>query len=878
MGLRPSSRMTASGLTRATCVAGVFFCVCVTPAHVASAQPSSAQPASLQRSPSQPGLSGPAVASLAAPVAPAPAESDKRMVVEARELIQDDNRKTVTARGHVQIYYKGRVLEADQVVYDRATNRVRARGHARLTEADGRETYAETIELTDDLKQGFVDSLRVETPEQTYMSAARAEKDGPTTVFDRGVYTACKPCEDASKPPLWRVRAKRIIHDADEKNIYYQDASLEFLGVPIAYVPFFSAPDPSVKRRSGILSPTFLYKSQLGYGAGLPIYWAIQPNIDLTFTPSFLTKQGFMGELDWRHRLDNGSYSVRVDGVWQSNRSLFAPPPYGAGDRTFRGAVSSVGDFAINERWKYGWDITVMSDRYFQQDYKLANTLVSNFYFRESSSTINLTGQGPRSWFDLRGFVFQGLSPRDYQAQMALAAPVLDYNRRWSIDPAKTAGIGGEFELDANVTHVSARAALYESLLPRTFDSLYGLYNVCQVYAPSPIPSTGSQCLLRGVGGDYSRMSVQGSWKRTFIDPLGQTWTPFFFGRFTGSYLNYDTSRIYGVYNAAGSPMLNAAQVNFLGSDNVLRGQMTPGAGLEYRYPLFSRLNFGTVTFEPIVQIIARPNVSGSNSLFNVDAQSLIFDDTNLFSWSKYSGYDRFESGVRLNYGGQATVNFNNGGFINVMGGQSLHLAGENGYAVADAANVGLSSGLDTRRSDYVGRIAVAPNSMFSLSAKARFDTATFAPRRIDVVAGVSFGGLTATAQYANYKAQPLIGFEKRRQGLSLNARYDITKNYFVNGMLQFDLSRHQYNYTNGVWGTAPVFSVAGLGLGAGYQDECTTFSVAYSSLYQVNATTGLPGRNQTILATLQLRTLGEAKVGANLGFVPVNDGIKQQQ
>lgn len=820
--------------------------------------------------------SGAALSCLAAGAARA--QAPDRMVVEARELIQDEKRNTVTARGAVQIYYKGRILEADQVVYDRKTNRVRAEGHARLTEADGRVTNAERFELTDDLKQGFVDSLRVETTDKTYMSAARGERQGDTTTFELGTYTACKPCEDASRPPLWRVRAKRIIHDAEEKNIYYQDASLEFLGLPIAYVPFFSSPDPTVKRRSGILAPHYLYKPQLGYGFGVPLYWAVQPNIDLTVTPTVLTKQGFMGEIEWKHRLSNGVYSIRADGVWQGNRQLFADPPLGAGDHKFRGAVTSVGDFAINDKWKFGWDATIMSDRYFLQDYRLSNSLYSNFYFRETASTAYLTGQSDRAWFDLRALFFQGLSPRDYQPQLGIAAPILDYNRRWSIDPAKTAGVGGEFELDVNAAHVTAQAAMYESLLPRTFDSLTGLYNVCQVYAPGAFPAAGSNCLLRGVGGDYARATVQGSWKRTFIDPLGQTWTPFAFARFSGSYLNYDQSRVYGVYNAAGAPLVNAAQQNFLGTDNVLRGQFTPGVGLEYRYPLLARLNFGTVIFEPIVQVVARPNLIGTSSLVNIDAQSLIFDDTNLFSWNKFSGYDRFETGVRLNYGGQATLNFNNGGFINVMAGQSAQLAGRNAYATPDAANVGLASGLDTRRSDYVGRIAFAPNNMLSFVAKARFDPGTMRARRIDLVAGLSFGGLTATAQYANYESQALIGFDKRRQGLAFGARYDVTKNYFVNGSLQFDLSRHLYNNTGAViWGSAPVFSIAGLSIGGGYQDECTTFMVSYSSNYQVNSWTGLPGRNQTILMTLQLRTLGEAKVGANLGFLPVNDGVKQQ-
>ena len=86
----------------------------------------------------------------------------------------------------------------------------------------------------------------------------------------------------------------------------------------------------------------------------------------------------------------------------------------------------------------------------------------------------------------------------------------------------------------------------------------------------------------------------------------------------------------------------------------------------------------------------------------NEDAQSLVFDETNLFAWDKYSGYDRIEGGTRLNYGAQYTANFANGGHANIVGGESIQLAGQNSYTIADPANTGLESGLDKRYSNYV--------------------------------------------------------------------------------------------------------------------------------------------------------------------------------
>src|SRR5262249_49022028 len=155
----------------------------------------------------------------------------------------------------------------------------------------------------------------------------------------------------------------------------------------------------------------------------------------------------------------------------------------------------------------------------------------------------------------------------------------------------------------------------------------------------------------------------------------------------------------------------------------------------------------------------------------------------------KYSGYDRFESGTRANYGAQFTMNFNDSGYVKLIGGQSFQVAGRNSYATPDAANVGLSSGLDTRRSDYVGAVTIAPNSIFSFAAKARFDVNSMAARRVDLIATYNFGALTGSVQFANYEAQPVIGYDVRREGLSISSRYKITDNYFAQGNVIFDMS-----------------------------------------------------------------------------------------
>ena len=155
------------------------------------------------------------------------------------EVDYDYNNSRVSAVGNVQMFYNGTSVEADKVIYDQKTKRLHAEGNIRMTEADGKITYADIMDLSDDYRDGFVDSLRVDTADATRMAATRAERSsGNYTVFENGVYTACAPCkDDPKKPPLWQVKGVRIIHDQREKMLYFENAQLEFFGVPLAYLP-----------------------------------------------------------------------------------------------------------------------------------------------------------------------------------------------------------------------------------------------------------------------------------------------------------------------------------------------------------------------------------------------------------------------------------------------------------------------------------------------------------------------------------------------------------------------------------------------------------------------------------------------------------------
>ena len=140
-------------------------------------------------------------------------------------------------------------------------------------------------------------------------------------MFQNGVYTACEPCnDDPKKPPLWQVKAARIIHDQTEKMMYFEDARLEFFGVPIAYFPYMSAPDPTVKRKTGVLMPIATLDSIYGFGVEVPYYFALAPDYDLTFSPHDHHQAGVLLQGELRQRLETAPTRSAPRGICQLDK------------------------------------------------------------------------------------------------------------------------------------------------------------------------------------------------------------------------------------------------------------------------------------------------------------------------------------------------------------------------------------------------------------------------------------------------------------------------------------------------------------------------------------------------------------------------------
>jgi LPS-assembly protein len=494
--------------------------------------------------------------------------------------------------------------------------------------------------------------------------------------------------------------------------------------------------------------------------------------------------------------------------------------------------VETTGQFNLSEQWVWGWNGTLLSDKTYLQDYGMQRNLQSTNLLLQTPdyalSQIYIAGRGERSYFDARTLYFYGFSVFDNQSQLPIVRPVIDHDYVF-----KNPILAGEVELRSNLTSLSRSTANFD---PISTQAVLG--NFCGPTTADTGIKNSSHCLLRGVPGDYTRFSSEASWRRTIVDPWGQVFTPFLIMR-------ADAADIHVNDQPGVSNYIHVGQTDL--------GRVMPTAGLEYRYPLINVQSWGTQTFEPVAQVILRPKETGVGAFPNEDAQSLIFDDSNLFKVNKFSGWDRVEGGSRANVGMQYTAQFNRGGNVNFLFGQSYQLYGQNSFALGGTTNTGRESGLDTSRSDYVARAAYQPNSMFTFTSRFRFAESDFTLQRTELETAANFGRWTTALMYGDYAAQPEIGFLTRRQGILGNARLKLTPNWVLLGAARYDLEARQVSQTQA---------------GIGYIDDCLILAVNYITDY---AYSGSLSTNHTFMMQLSLRTLGGTT--SNEGVSALNSG-----
>ncbi|MCP5432549.1 MAG: LPS-assembly protein LptD [Alphaproteobacteria bacterium] len=666
--------------------------------------------------------------------APKP-QPGSNVLLQADEMAYDQDAEVWRASGRVEAVYAERILLADSVTYNEKTGLVVATGRIAIIEPTGEIYLADRVELSDDLRDGVIEGFAALLAGDSRLAAARAlRREGRYIELDHAVYSPCKVCREShGGEPMWQIKAERVVHDSETHEISYKNARMEVYGVPVAYMPYFSHPDPSVKRKSGILTPDIGSDTELGSFIEIPYYHVFAPNIDATVAPLFTTEEGVVLKGEYRQRFRNGQFEVAGSGTIADKLDDNQVPT--GGDR-FRGHIFSTSRFDLPDAWQAGADVQLTTDDTYMRRYNISSydRLTTNLYARRMKG---------RSYAGYDAFYFQGLRDEDdpgttpYIPAFATYTDTLDEN--W---------LGGSLSVDA-------------SLL----------------------------LLERPDGADTRRASASIGWQRRSILPVGIIGTVF--GQLRGDL--YQTNDAPQTSGSAGSR--NASDIT---------GRALGLAGVELRWPLIRPGIDVRATIEPVVQLIVSPYGGNPEDLPNEDTVNFEFDDTNLFSINKFPGLDTWEGGPRANVGLEGALYWTGGGSASFLFGETFRLRDDTTFPV--------STGLDDRRSDYVGRIVVSPIPEIDLIHRFRLDRNSFDYKRAEL--GIVAGPRDYNFVLTFVSLDDDVDFELgRRREINAETRLRITDGWTFLAGARRDLESDKMITTNA---------------GLTYENECVALELAY--------------------------------------------------
>ena len=350
-----------------------------------------------------------AMVAIAAAADPPP--DDQPVLFTADELTHDRELGITRASGHVEVSRGDHILLADTITYNQKEDLLTASGNVSLLPPSGDVYFAEHMEITGDLRNGIIEDFQAILSDGRRFAAAGARlSEGVRTEMAKVVYSPCNVCkEDPSRPPLWQIKAVKVVHDKEEKIIEFEDAWLEFAGVPVLYTPYLSQPDPTVKRKSGFLAPLFGMSSDLGFVAQVPFFWAISPHEDLTIAPAMTTSEGPLLQAEYRNALTHGE--LEFDGSIAYTT-----------DKQTRGHLQGKARYDIDDTWRSGLDVDWSSDRAYLRKYGFGEgrppSLVSRVFAE---------GFRGRSYAAANGYYFDTQDDDVNQDTVPVALPKLDY-------------------------------------------------------------------------------------------------------------------------------------------------------------------------------------------------------------------------------------------------------------------------------------------------------------------------------------------------------------------------------------------------------------------------------------------------------------------
>ncbi|WP_156458118.1 LPS-assembly protein LptD [Devosia epidermidihirudinis] len=663
----------------------------------------------------------------------APINPSAPTAVEAATLAFDAKSNVITATGNVVLKADGYTLSGNNLVYNRVTRDLRMTGNVSVRDPSGNVMESQDLNVTGGLKQAFINAMTITAYDGSRITADSADySQALQTLLNNVTYAPCGECVDAKGRKIgWSVHATTGTKNEVDNSVTLEQPSLALLGIPVFWLPYLWLPDLSANTVASIQMPNFSYSDKTGGRAEIPITAYSSRWTDIILTPTLMSRQGLLVGAEWIQRFEFGAIRVKASGLYQLDQTAFSFPE---AQRDWRGAIQTSGEFTPAQDWTVGWSYTAFTDAAYLPDYNLTVGKSSVDEIYATNLTNNTFIDARVQHFNLLGDVYAA-----DQEKQGETLPTVRFDHVEELAPGF-----GRIDISAKLLGVQRQrdATSVVNGVPYSF----------------------------GYAGNKQHASLQAGWQKQWIGAGGFVATPYLGGRADVAY--YDGNSPDPV--APGETTLWSA---------------TPIAAMDVRFPMAANDGSTVHLIEPIGQLVYRGSGNTAVGITNDDAQSFVFDDTNLFSYNRFSGSDRQETGLRANIGGRYQANFANGGYVEVIAGQSFQLAGANAFAAADPSNTAVGSGMDVDASYAVLGAYGSFVEGVKFGGKLQIDTGTPRVARAGLGASFESNGYSAVLDYRYIADSAAAGVPQAQHEAGAEVGVPITEYWTIKGSAYWDLA-----------------------------------------------------------------------------------------
>lgn len=336
--------------------------------------------------------------------------------ISAEELIYDSQSNVLKATGRIEVLSDGGSVWADEIHYDLATKTLTATGDITMLDGDGFTLFLDKAELNGKLKTAALQQIHAKLGKYgpTLIAESAIKESDMRYIMKNVTYSACPICTDDSKLP-WKIRAKEVVYDKEDQNVKYKHATLDLMGVPILYTPYFRHPVGEQAAQSGLMTPRFGHSTSRGEEMTLAYYYRKNDSEDYTFRTRMMTRRGVQFQAERRQIGEHSSSEIRASVI--------------ADDKTsdIRSHFQMEGEYALEAGKRVGINTQIVSDDTYLDDFFDRNSsfLPTTAYFEDASKN---------RYFAVYGTRYHDLRENSIQSNTAQVLPRINFERIFGLN------------------------------------------------------------------------------------------------------------------------------------------------------------------------------------------------------------------------------------------------------------------------------------------------------------------------------------------------------------------------------------------------------------------------------------------------------------